>query len=277
MFALNRKHAILFLLILIPGIVYSQSHTGKVICSESGTGIGYVNIGLIGKNTGTVSDKDGNFTISLVKASENDSIRFSIIGYESKTFSVGQFKGDSVKNILLKPASYSIPEIDVVYHKPKNLRIGNPVLTNDLRSGFSNNDLGSELGIKVNVRKKVLLKNINLDVAICTYDSVIYRLNIYQADIPDDYRNILKEPIYISFSKDDINKAITLDLQKYSIVVEGTVLITLELFKDLGEGRLLFRTEYFTGLTYHRKTSQGSWTQSPGVIGMSLNSIVLNQ
>jgi hypothetical protein len=277
MVALNLKPGLLLLIILIPGIIFGQSGSGKIVSGETGSGIGYVNIGLLGKNLGTVSDKDGNFTISLSKASDNDSIRFSIIGYESKTLSVGKFKEDSLKNISLIPVSYNLPEVDVVYHKPKNLKIGYPVTTNELRSGFSNNDLGSELGIKVFVRKKVVLKNINLDVAVCTYDSVIYRLNIYQADYPDEYRNILQEPIYISFSKDDINKAISFDLLKYSIIVEGNILVTMELFKDLGEGRLLFRTEYFTGLTYHRKTSQGSWTQSPGVIGMSLNSIVLNQ
>ena len=272
----NSKIGFIFIFFLLPIIVFSQSSTGRVLSGETLSGVGYVNIGIIGRNLGTVSDDDGNFAINLEKVSDNDSIRFSMIGFESKTFSVSQFKADSVKNIYLTPVSYNLPEIDVTYHKPKNLRIGNPVLTDDLRSGFSNNDLGSELGIKVYVRKKVILKNINLNVAICTYDSVTYRLNIYQTDDQIDYKNILKKPVYISFSKERINKVITFDLLEYSIIVEGNVLITLELFKDMGEGRLLFRTEYFTGLTYHRKTSQGSWTQSPGVIGMYLNSIVLN-
>jgi hypothetical protein len=276
MIAVKLKQGLILIFFLIPDIAFGQSVKGKVISSETGSGVGYVNIGLIGKNLGTVSDQNGNFKIDLSRAVDNDSIRFSMIGFGSKTLPVSQFRGDSLKNIYLTPLDYIMPEIEVTYHKPKNLRIGNPVETNDLRSGFSNNDLGSELGIKAFVKKKVVLKNINLDVAVCTYDSVIYRLNIYQTDNQIDYRNILKEPIYISFSKDDINKVITYDLLKYSIIVEGNVLITLELFKDLGEGRLLFRTEYFTGLTYHRKTSQGSWTQSPGVIGMYLNSIVLN-
>jgi hypothetical protein len=276
MLSLRLRCGFLFMILLIPGIVFSQSGTGRIISGETGAGVGYVNVGLIGKNQGTVSDKDGNFTINLAGANGTDSIRFSMIGYESKTLLVNLLKGDSPLKIILTPVSYILPEIEVTYHKQKKHIIGNPVTTNELRSGFSNNDLGSELGIKDFVRKQVLLKNINLDVAICTYDSVTYRLNIYQTDNQIDYKNILKKPIYISFSKDDINTAITIDLLKYSIVVEGNILITLELYKDLGEGRLLFRTEYFTGLTYHRKTSQGNWSQSPGVIGMYLNSIVLN-
>jgi hypothetical protein len=270
------RTGLFFLIFLLPFALFGQSRSGRIISCDTGIGIGYVNIGLIGKNIGTVSDKDGNFTLSLEKADNKDSVRISMIGYATETFSMDQFKSDTLSFISLTPVTYSIPEIDVVYRKPRNLKIGTYVSVNDLRSGFSDNDLGSELGIKVFVRKKVLLKNINLDVAVCTCDSVIYRLNIYQDYDQVDYKNILKEPIYISFAKNDINKPIKFDLSKYSIVVEGTVLITLELFKDLGEGRLLFRTEFFTGLTWHRKTSHGSWTQSPGVIGMYLNSTILN-
>jgi hypothetical protein len=104
---------------------------------------------------------------------------------------------------------------------------------------------------------------------------VTYRLNIYKSVNQTDYKNILTEPIYISFSKDKINNVITYDLSKYSIVVEGDILIALELYKDLGEGRLLFHTEFFTGSTFHRKTIDGNWSESPGVIGMYLDGHVI--
>lgn len=268
------KSKLLFIVLLIPCSLLSQPETGKVISTETELGIAYVNIGVIGKNIGTVSDISGNFTITLDEIYDNDSIRFSMIGYESKAFLVSQFRADPVKNIYLKPRSYDLPEINITYNRPRKILLGNPVGTNDLRSGFSDNDLGSELGIRINARKKVLLKDINLDVAICTYDSVTYRLNIYVIEDNLVCNNILTEPIYISFAKDKITDVLTFDLSKYSIIFEGEVLVTLELYKDLGEGRLLFRTEYFTGITYHRKTSQGNWTQSPGVIGLSLNCLV---
>ena len=201
MLVLKTKMRFIFILFMLPGILFCQSRTGRILSSETGSGVAYVNIGLIGKNLGTVSDQNGNFKIDLTKANDNDSVRFSMIGYGSKTLTVSKLRGDSLKNIYLTPVNYNIEEIKVTYHKPKNLRIGNPVETNDLRSGFSNNDLGSELGIKAFVKKKVVLKNVNLDVAVCTYDSVIYRLNIYQTDNQIDYRNILKEPIYIFILK----------------------------------------------------------------------------
>jgi hypothetical protein len=261
---------------IFPAALFCQSGPGRVLSIETNTGIGFVNIGVIERNTGTVSDKDGNFKIDLSKANDNDSLRFSMIGFESKTISVKQYREDSEKIFYLNPKSYNLPEIKIAYHKTQILMLGNPVETDELRSGFSNNDLGSEMGVRVHARKPVMLKNLNLNVAVCSFDSVTYRLNIYLIEDQIVCNNILTRPIYISFSGKKIEDVVTFDLREYSIIVEGDVLISLELYKDLGEGKLLFRTEYFTGLTYHRKTSQGGWSKAPGVIGMYLNGQVLN-
>jgi hypothetical protein len=244
---------------------------GKVLSGKTNSGISFANVRIIGKAIGTVTDESGNFTINLDNISNSDSLGFSMIGYESKSLSVHEFKEKSIKEVFLNPIFYRLNEVRVIYRKTKEIRLGTEVVSNDLRSGFADNNLGSELGIKVHVRNKVKLKDINLNVAVCTYDSVTYRLNIYQAENRNDYRNILTVPIYISFSKDEINDVITFNLSKYSIIVTGNVIIALELYKDLGEGRLLFHTEFFTGSTYHRKTIDGGWIEAAGVVGIYLH------
>ena len=268
----NTSIGILFFILFYPGVIFGQCQNGKVVCSKTNKGIGYASIGIIGKNVGTVSDQDGSFTLTIDDVYNNDSLRFSMIGYEPRCILVSQFKENLLKNISLDPKSYALQEVKVIYQKPKKVRLGTPVLTTDLRSGFDSNILGSELGIELDVRKRVKLKDINLNIAVCTYDSVTYRLNIYQSENGCGYNNILTEPIYISFTKDDINEALTFDLADYSIIVEGNIMVALELYKDLGEGKLLFQTQFFTGNTLHRKTSEGNWTQSPGAIGMYLTS-----
>jgi hypothetical protein len=255
----------------IPGIIFCQYRTGKVISGETGSGIGYVNIGIIGKNIGTVSDGHGNFSLLLDKAYDNDSLRFSMIGYESRSFLAGPFRSDSLKDVILMPKSYDLPGINVIYQKPRNIRLGTEVLSDALRSGFAYNTLGSELGVKIHSRKKVVLQEIKLNVAICTYDSVTYRLNIYKISDKSIGENILTTPIYVSFTKNEIDKAISFDISKYAIMIEGDVMIALELYRDLGEGRLLFRTEFFTGSTYHRKAIEGNFTEAAGVIGLYLH------
>jgi hypothetical protein len=269
------KVEFLFLVLFICVPVYSQSQQGRVISSETKEGVAFVNIGIIGKNIGTVSDKSGYFAIALESIYDNDSLRFSMIGYESKTFLTGDFKKSSITEVFLNPRSYTLHEVTVTYRKPKEIILGTPVLSNELRSGFASNNLGSELGVKIHTRGRVKLRDINFNVAICTYDSVTYRLNIYQSKGEDEYKNILREPVYISFTKDKIDKVITFDLWKYSILIEGDVLITLELYKDLGEGRLLFHTQFFTGTTYHRKASEGKWSMASGLVGMYLHGQLL--
>ena len=268
------KIVFLFFVLFSSGQGYSQSLKGTVLSNSTQTGIGFVNVVIVGKNSGTVSDIDGNFNLEHVNIINSDSLRFSFIGYESKTLSVLQFSEDSTKKVFLDLKVYKLLEVSVIHkkgRKTKEIIIGTPVYSNDLRSGFQSNDLGSELGIKVYVNHEVLLKDLNLNVATSTFDSVTYRLNIYQSVNQTEFKNILTEPIYISFSKDKIKKVITFDLSKYSIIVKGNIIIALELFKDLGEGSLLFHTEFFTGTTYHRKTIDGNWAKSPGVIGMYLN------
>ncbi len=266
------KTGFLFLVLFYPAAGFGQCHKGKVMSSESENGIGFVSIGIIGKNVGTVSDKDGNFSITISDNYDNDSLRFSMIGFEPRCMTVKEFKQEPEKTIYLKPRLTVLDEVKIGYYKPKKIRLGDPVPENYLRSGFDCNDLGSEMGIIVDTRKKVRLENINLNVAACTFDSVIYRLNIYRCEGRDLYTNILKRPIYISFRRDEIADVLTFDLSDYSIIIEGNNLITLELFKDLGEGRLLFNTQFFAGSTLHRKTSEGTWTNAPGAIGIYLNS-----
>jgi hypothetical protein len=280
---LKNKTGLIFFLLFIPGFIFCQQQNCRVLSSETKSGIAFVNVGIVGKNVGTVTDLDGNFSIELDNIYNNDSIRFSMIGFESKSFLVSYFKENSIKTIYLNPKSYFLTEVKVFFHRTREITLGTPVISDALKSGFENNNLGSELGIEVDTKGQVKLEDINLNVATCTYDSVTYRLNIYKIEdkIEDktedkkedkvEYKNILTEPIYISFSKDKIKDVITYDLRKYSILIEGKVLITLELYKDLGEGRLLFYTQFFTGYTYHKKTSEGNWTKAPGLIGMYLH------
>jgi hypothetical protein len=272
---MKTRSGFIFFILIFPGLVFSQVHKGRVLSTENNSGIGFVNVGIIGRNVGTVTDNSGNFTIPLENIYNNDSLRFSMIGYESKTFLVSRFRKDTIRNVYMKPVSYTLQEVKVVYRKPKKTTLGDPVTSDELRSGFGYNDLGSELGIKVHTRGTVKLEDIHLNVAICTFDTVTYRLNIYQIVNKSEYRNILTNPVYMSFSKDKIDKPVTLDISKYNITIEGDVLITLELFKDLGQGQLLFRTAFFTGITYHKKTSEGKWTESPGVIGMYLHGLII--
>jgi hypothetical protein len=262
-------------LLLLPGFIKGQQVTGRVISSETGSGIAYVNVGIIGRNAGTVTDEKGNFTLSIDREFDNDSLRFFMIGFGPRAVLVTKFRNDTSKIISLHPVIYQLGEVNISSRRARKTEIGDEVVPNDFRSGFAYNTLGSELGHKVYTRHPIKLQDINLNIGVCTYDSVTYRLNIYRESESGDYKNILTVPIYISFTKEQINDPVTFDLSKYSIVIEGDIIIALELYKDLGEGRLLFRTRFLQGSTIHRKASEAEWTEAAGSVGMYLHGLVL--
>jgi hypothetical protein len=48
----------------------------------------YVNIGIVNKNIGTISNNNGEFVLAIPAEFENDSVRFSMVGYVPLTLSV---------------------------------------------------------------------------------------------------------------------------------------------------------------------------------------------
>ena len=72
----------------------AQAQTGikGIIKSENTKEIlPYVNIGIIGKGVGTVSNDNGKFEISISKKHLRDSLKISMIGYISQTYLVKDF------------------------------------------------------------------------------------------------------------------------------------------------------------------------------------------
>ena len=139
-----------------------------------------------------------------------------------------------------------------------------------ITGGFKDNKLGYECGLLIKNKKKAIIKSVNLNVASCTYDTIFYRLNIYESK-ENDFENILIEPIYVYISKTDVLKnGLRIDLKDKNIIVDGNFLVTLEYIRDLGDFGLMFPVS-LKQKTYYRKTSQGNWETAP--VGISLSVI----
>jgi len=264
------RFLIVFLL-FVPGIIYSQNIIeGRVTNSHSKDVIMYVNIGLLNKNIGTVSNSNGYYLLNIEDQNLDDSVRFSCIGYEPETFLVKDLLLTNDYNIELIPKAEVLPEIVV---NPANYQykvLGNHFHGKKIMTGFRNNDKGSECGILINTKEKSVLDKLTCNIAECTYDSIFYRINVYEEIKKGQYNNILTEPIYFSQAMNDSVNSIEIDLLKYNIIVKGKTLITIEHVKDLGEGHLMFPGGFVFGTdTYYRKASEGIWMRSK--INMGFN------
>ena len=86
---------------------------GIVIDERSGSPLPYVNIGVPEKNLGTLSDPDGSFEISLLP-SDDDSLAFSMVGYEKLLLPVGDMNGPAVwLDVKLKPSQTLLPTVTI--------------------------------------------------------------------------------------------------------------------------------------------------------------------
>jgi len=101
----------MMLLIVLSGGLYAQERTitGKVTDAADGSGLPGVNIAVAGTSQGTITDMDGNFSITV--PDDNASLSFSFIGYTTQTIAVGS---QTTINVSLKASDVGLEEVVVV-------------------------------------------------------------------------------------------------------------------------------------------------------------------
>ena len=259
---------LIFCFTLSFNIVYGQEYRGVIHSKANNTPIEYVNVGIIGKNVGTVSDINGNYALQLDPQFDNDTLMFSCIGYYPSSVKVSDFKNRNNQNIFLKERIFELAEVVVRPKSYKQKTMGVSTKSKIAQAGFEENKLGYECGIMMKHKETAILETVNINFSLCSYDTIFYRLNIYKVLGSLDFENILQNPIYLKLPKNMVGETVYIDLKQYNITVQGDFLVTLEHVKNLGSGKLFFCSG-LSNKTYIRKTSQGTWETAP--IGISVS------
>jgi hypothetical protein len=252
----------------------AQIISGKLIDSNSNP-IAFANIGLVGKDVGTVSDENGSFKLELKSENAKDTLKFSIIGFKSLEFVVSDFNRDHFGNFQEIKLDKSITTLNEITVKPKTFvskTLGNTANSGSIIGGFESNDLGSEVGTVMKIKRApTFIETVNFNIGQNKYDSVTFRVNIYKMENGVPTENILKEPIYATANNEQ--KILSVDLKKYNLVVDGDFLVSLEWIKDLKGRGLYFCGGLFNADSFSRKTSQGKWKKVE-TIGLGFNTVV---
>jgi hypothetical protein len=126
------KHLIIILfIILINFLGYSQEikMNGQIVDENTLNSIELVNIGILNKNLGTVTNMQGKFDFIVSKNFENDSITISHISYYTIKIPVKNFKNEIIS---LKPRTNQLSEIVLATKKKRTKKVGvktyNPLL-----------------------------------------------------------------------------------------------------------------------------------------------------
>jgi len=128
-----KKTQILTVLICITVFTsYSQTTNnelkGVVLDLDKKTALPYGNIVVLQKNTGTITNEKGEFSLDITKLAKNDVVSFQYIGYQSKNISIADLEKTS--KIYLKEDIFNIAEVFVFGTNPKPKTIIKKVLEN---------------------------------------------------------------------------------------------------------------------------------------------------
>lgn len=260
---------------LVAFILFACQATAQVVkCSvvngRSKAALAFVNVGVVGKDIGTVTDENGNCTLALSDSVYNDTLKFSMLGYKPAAFRVSDFVQRANKNKLveLQPTTYALTEVKIKPRKYKTKILGNQTESTYINGGFKSNKLGCEAGVLVNVKEgsTAYVKSFSASVTKNKYDTLFFRLNVYSLKDGMPFENILPHNIILRSTKK--SGIVYADLSSYNIVLEEDAVVTLEWIKELGgTSDLYFSCSLLNGPVFYRQASQGKW-QKESRIGL---------
>jgi hypothetical protein len=215
---------------------YSQEIKGKVVSLAKGKPLEYVSIGVINEPIGTITNERGYFKLDTKGVSSNKTVRFSMIGYKSQSFTI-DYLDDNNNLIRLDEEPIEIKEVTVTSKRGKTRKVGTSSLTRlGGVSGWGGSQFGAghELGNKIDLGDNpVKIKSLHLRLYRQSFDSTFLRLHL--RDIADNLPNkeLLKENIILTVSKE--SGWVEIDLSSYDIILKGEVALTLEWINVYGE------------------------------------------
>ncbi|RFZ94050.1 carboxypeptidase-like regulatory domain-containing protein [Mucilaginibacter conchicola] len=264
------KRVLLTVLLTIPVFfVYAQDFTGRITDGKTNQPLPYVNVGIVGKNVGTVTDDNGAYKINLANH-DNDSLRMSMVGYAPQTYKVADIISQPGKTFTLLPSVTQLNEVRVSNHNWKQVILGNTTRSKNTNASFNTGRPGNEIGTIIKIKKSpTYLKQFNASLSSAAeFDSTILRVNFYTVKdgLPDQL--IQHQNIFAVVKRGQ--DMITVDLQPYNIVVEDKFFVSLEWIKQARVQNLWFSASFFSGSIIARNTSQAAWDKV-GIAGLGFN------
>ena len=245
---------------------------GQVIDAATKEPLPYVNIGLLNKNIGTVSDETGYFELEVnTEQNSRDTLRFSMIGFKTKSYTLNDFINQNEIEVYLTEKSTALDEV-ILSSKRKNYQtkiLGNKTTSKALYAAFTSNKLGNEMGFIVRARKHpMILKKFNISLVENDYGPIKFRLNIYDVLNGLPNKTLLTDNLFIE--TEESSGIVSLDLTPYEIIIDQDFFIAIEWIEDLGPGKLYLSGGFFGAPLFAREVSQGTW-EKIGTASVGMN------
>lgn len=270
--------------------IYAQENviSGAIKDSKTNSYLEYVNIGIVNKNAGTVSNAKGNFILKInEKVNPNDTILFSHIGFETKKVLVSQLKSNN-NVVKMIPSENTLKEVVVSFKKPKPKQFGRSAKGLGLMhfNFFSVLDktaddyLSRERGMEFRIKKDCKLNDFNFNITSNEFKSVKFRLNFYKVEngLPS---TILIEKEIIFEVKDNKLGLFKVDLKPYDIYLDkemGDIAVTIQWLESVKSNE---KSKFFaistamsaTENSFYRERNMVGWSKSGQSLTFYLNTM----
>jgi hypothetical protein len=267
---ISMKNFFSICLLIITCGLNAQTLTGTLKDATTGETLPFVNLGLLNKNIGTVSDDNGVFNLAVPKVTDNDTVRISTIGYGTKNIPLAAFQKQLKDNpiVLMEEEATQLEELVITNEKPeeeavlKDYVMGNLTKSQRTSVGFTSNKLGNEIGMMMKISViPTQLKTFSASLTSVNNPKLKMRLNFYSLKdgMPD--KLIIKENIIVVPPPG--STIMEVDLTPYNIVVDGNFFVSLEWIES-SKKAVTFSADFSeTAIPMMiRATSQGDWEKA---------------
>lgn len=231
---MEMRHYLILLITLQFGIGYGQQLQGVIVDAESNEPLEYASIGVVGKNVGSITQRNGEFTIDLSTAQLGDTVRFTYLGFKPVSILKESFDFAVRQRIALIPIDYEIEEV-TINATAKIIVLGNDKASRRMTGwGDFESYRGRTRGLLISGAEcPVKVKSFKFRINHNDWDSVAFRLNFLTRNENMLLTSILKENII--FHTDKKFHWVKVNLEKYNIIICNEVVVTLEWVDALGK------------------------------------------
>lgn len=265
----------LLLLWLAPTVARAQALVGIVLEAGTNQPVPYANIGIPGRNVGTVADEQGRYQLTYIAANLPDTVRLSSLGYEPRRVLLREMVARP--QVQLAPAAVALADVRV--QAPglfkRRLTLGNTSHSEVIVAGMEAEGHGAEVGVIISLRHQpTKVQQANFHLLYQDSIDLTFRVNLYRLlpnGQPSNEKLNRRDIIVHSNSRPNNVGPLVVDLTADNLVLDEDFLLTLEWVaggmaqksKQMHELRknVYFSAAlgYFSQAPYVRKTSQGEW------------------
>lgn len=258
----------LLLLLLIASAV-AQPITGHITDSRTNAALPYVNIGVIGKDLGTVANEQGHYTLAFQKSLAAETVRISSLGYAPRNLTLAELADQP--DVVLTPEAVPLAEVQVrgkgLFRRAHTL--GNTGNAEMATNTLTNTSLGAQVGTVIKLsRRPTRLVNAVFNIARNSPGQVTFRVNIYRLGpdgLPTEVKLLPRDVIVTSSV---VRGPITVDLSADQLVLNEDFFLAIELLKwenaapTGAEFAFSASLGYFHNEIYRCFASQASWERA---------------